>query len=163
MDNLPQTLDRELPTLKIVIASLIGAVILLMVTSVVFFPFFKGEVPHGKPVLISYVALAVSLLLLLVIRPLVLTAMTRSATGIAEVDELESESHLSQWFQRCTITEHAMLEAMGILNLTAYITERQIWSLLVTTAIILWMVFRFPSRHRAERWLENHTGDDNRR
>jgi len=156
-------LNNQLPILKIIAGSFVGAVIIFMVIAVVLFPFEKGDVPGGKPVLISYVALAVSLLVLLVIRPLVLTAMTRSATAIAEVDELESESHLSQWFQRCTITEHALLEAMGILNLTAYITERQIWSLLVATAIILWMVFRFPSRDRAQRWLENHAGDENRR
>jgi len=162
MHDLPQARDHNLPTLKIVIASLIGAVIIFMVMAVLLFPFGKGDVPGGKPVLVSYVALAVSLLALLVIRPLVLTAMTRSASGIAEADEAESESHLSQWFHRYTITEHAMLEAMAFLNLTAYIIERQIWSLLVTTPIILWMVYRFPNRDRANRWFEDHAGDDKR-
>ena len=162
MKDLPRALDRELPTLQIIIASLIGAVVLFMVTSVVLFPFFKGEVPDGKPVLISYVALGLTLLVLLSIRPLVLTAMARSATATTMADEAESESHLSKWFQRCTITEHAILEGIGFFNLTAYTIERQVWSLLITTTIILWMVFRFPKRDRAYRWIEDLTDVDNR-
>ena len=156
-------LDNQLPILKIVVGSLVGAVIIFMVMAVVLFPFGKGDVPGGKPVLISYVALGLSVLVLLAIRPLVVTAITRSATRTTQVDQTGAEEHLFQTFQHCTFVEHAMLEAMAFLNLAAYITERQIWSLLVATAIILWMVFRFPSRDRAQRWLENHAGDDNRR
>ncbi|MFP6670181.1 MAG: hypothetical protein VB857_02105 [Pirellulaceae bacterium] len=156
-------LDKQLPILKIIVGSLIGAVIMFMVMAVVLFPFGKGDVPGGKAVLISYVALGLSGLVLLVIRPLVVTAIIRSATRTTQVDQTGAEKHLLQTFQHCTFVEHAMLEAMCFLNLASYVAERQIWSLLVSTAIILWMVFRFPSRDRAQRWLENHAGDENRR
>ena len=140
MRDLSPLPENELKTLKIIVSVLIGALTLSMIISVLRYPFFKGDVPDGGPVLLSYLALGISLLALLVIRPLLLASLRRSRTPEDKV------------FLRCTLVEQALFEGMGHFNLAAYVAERQIWTLLVTTAIILWMVFRFPKRDRAERW-----------
>ena len=128
-----------------------------MIIAVVRFPFFKGEVPDGNPVFLSYIALAVSLIAILVIRPLLLAAMQRSRAPAENVDQADRPNTLFAGIFQRILVEQAILEGMGHFNLAAYLSERQIWSLLVTTAIILLMVFRFPKQDRAERWLERQT------
>lgn len=155
MKDLSPSQQDTLKTLTIIVSVLIGVLTLSMIISVVRYPFFKGDVPGGKPVLLSYLALGTSLLALLVIRPLLVSALSRSRDQEGQVDPDRPNSDFTQTFLRCTLVEQALFEGMGHFNLAAYVAERQIWSLLVTTAIILWMVFRFPKRRQAERWIED--------
>lgn len=157
MKDLSPSQESQLKTLKIIVTVLIGALVLTMIVSVVRFPFFKGEVPGGGPVVISYGALAISLLATLLIRPLFLASIRRSRNP--EADPASPENDATLRFMRCTLVEQAIFKGMGHCNLAAYVAERQIWSLLVTTAIILWMVFRFPKRDHVERWIEDLTSN----
>ena len=149
--------NDELKTLQIIVGVLISALVVSMIIAVVRFPFFKGEVPDGNPVFLSYIALAVSLIAILVIRPLLLAAMQRSRAPAENVDQADRPNTLFAGIFQRILVEQAILEGMGHFNLAAYMSERQIWSLLVTTAIILLMVFRFPKQDRTERWLERQT------
>ena len=141
----------QLKTLQIIVAVLISALVVSMIIAVVRFPFFKGEVPDGNPVFLSYIALAVSLIAILVIRPLLLAAMQRAHHPAENVDQADPPNTLFAGIFQRILVEQALLEGMGHFNLAAYMSERQIWSLLVTTAIILLMVFRFPKQDRTER------------
>ena len=152
MKDLSPLPENQLKTLKIIVSVLIGALTLSMIIAVLRYPFFKGDVPGGGPLLISYLALGTSLLTLLVIRPLLLASMRRSRTPEKQLGQDSHNRDVAQRFLRCTLVEQALFEGMGHFNLAAYVAERQIWTLLVTTAIILWMVFRFPKRDRAQRW-----------
>ena len=162
MKDLSPSQQDTLKTLQIIASVLIAALVLSMITSVLRFPFFKGEVPDGASVLISYWALALSLLAALVIRPLFLASIRRPRNSEGKNDEPSSQKDPALRFMRYTLVEQALFEGMGQCNLAAYVSERQIWSLLVTTAIILWMVFRFPKRARAARWIEDQRVAENR-
>ena len=153
MKDLSPSQESKLKTLRFIVSVLIGALVLTMIVSVVRFPFFKGEVPGDGPVVISYSALAISLLAILVIRPLLFASIPRSRNPEADAASPENDATLR--FMRCTLVEQALFKGMGHCNLAAYVAERQIWTLLVTTVIILLMVFRFPKRDRAERWIED--------
>lgn len=149
----------QLKTLQIIVGVLISALVVSMIIAVVRFPFFKGEVPDGNPVFLSYIALAVSLIAILVIRPLLLASMQRAQPPENQGDQTDSANRLFTVIFQRTLVEQAILEGVGHFNLAAYLSERQIWSLLVTTAIILLMVFRFPKRDRTQRWLERQMPD----
>ena len=161
MTTLSPLLENHVKTLKIIVSILIGALTLSMIIAVLRYPFFKGEVPGGGPVLISYLALGTSLLALLVIRPLLLASMRRSRTPENQVGQDSNNRDVAQRFLRCTLVEQALFKGMGYFNLAAYVNERQIWTLLVTTAILLWMVFRFPKRDRARNWTEGQLDVEN--
>jgi len=144
-------------TLQIIVGILIGMLVVSMIIAVMRFPFFKGEVPDGNTVVLSYIALAVSLIAIFAICPLLLASMQRAQPPAADVDQADRQNALFAVVAQRTLVEQAILKGMGVFNLAAYISERQIWSLLVTTAIILLMVFRFPKRDRTAGWLAQQT------
>ena len=132
---------------------LVGGNLAQMVLLVVLFPFFKGDVPGGGPPRVSYLLHAVSAVILLAGRPLLVAAASRYGFQRAERAGLDLDAVRMRSYQFRLLADYAMLQLLFWISLVSYLVELQVWTIIVATVMICLQVTRYPTNERAERLL----------
>lgn len=160
-----QKLDAEkevrqgLQTMRVIVFALTSGVALFVGYAAVF---ARPEEPKDATMFGVYMAVfaGMAVLLRLFVPGLVYRAIRRQiAAGTWQPSGKHSvpvpktdEGQLMAAFQTKTIIGAALLEAAGLANAFAYMTERQLFSLVITLVLILGIAMHFPLS--IDSWLE---------
>ncbi len=167
-------MDRTLTILRIIVIALISGVVIFMgVVAAI----KRGQPPAGGPFL-AYI-LAATAIPILFVRLIIPSLMVKNgcrqlagsvwappdlagqataglSAGTPEWETAEQDKiKLAELFQRKTIMGAAMCEGAALMNVAAFMLERQLFSLLVVGAFVLGIAFDFPTRDRLQNWMDH--------
>lgn len=86
-------------------------------------------------------------------------AVSAQIKNLSAIPVENLDGHLFAIFQTRMIIGLALLEGACFFNLTAYVADRQIWTLAVVGFLMLLMAMMFPTLSRFESWSEDRKRD----
>ncbi len=159
-------------TLQIIVAALVCGVVTLAVVALIIVnergPAGRPQGPDGWPLIsiMALVMLGVNVPLSVVLPGVLLRSAVQSiaagkgnvATGPASELLTTDDGRLLAARQTTQIVASALLEAAGLFAGIAYLLEGQAFALGALAAVVLLMLWQFPTREGMRLWLERHLG-----
>lgn len=156
MNNPLQTAEHCVRVAQIIAVAMILAVVVFGIVGVVVSGQFPGANVEEQEQIISLVMAAASLpeLLAFFFVPQMVTEelLQRSRHMRTSTVSEEFMSYQAKFFQ--TVVQFALLEGASLMNIVAYIIEKNWWSLGISGAFVLIMLTNFPTRTRFDHYAE---------
>jgi hypothetical protein len=163
-NQIPQRLDQQVRVMKIIVGTLMSGVISFAAIAI----FLGAEKKEGGGSLISMMGAGFAVMMIaarMTIGPIMINAQRRriangtwqaprsgTAQNLFPADATDADRLLAV-LQTVTILQCALPEGAAFLNLIAYMTEHQVWSLAVVAVLLLWMSSSFPTRDGVSNWI----------
>ena len=143
------TLSSAASTMKIIALALILGVVAFSGVAIVL---GWGKPANGNIVSLLGLGLVAVEMVPFFLVPAVVGASRIGTRADTTVDQ--AAQHLCGLYQTRMIVRYALIEGACFLNLIAYLTERNTWSLLVIGSLLTAMIFIFPTETRLRHWVE---------
>lgn len=156
MGNSLQTTEQFVRVAQIIAVAMIVAVVVFGIVGVVVSGKFSGAKVEEQEQIISLVMAAASLpeLLAFFFVPQLVTEERLKRVGHVRTSNVLEEFKPYQTKLSQTVVQFALLEGASLMNIVAYIMEKNWWSLGISGAFVLIMLTNFPTRTRFDHYAE---------
>ena len=160
-------LAGQLVTMRILVGAMAAGVLVFLVLALAMAsgrPDPESRISHGAVLVACLAAIACAIVPRLVTRSLLSAAAHGQAGQSAEPGGPAPEGQsavgpLLGLYQTRLLVSAAILEGAALLNIVAYVLEKQPLSIAVAVILLLLMLVQFPSQRRVEDWVTRQLQD----